>query len=83
MDLKSRTVAKKKSGGRKEAYLTRRVLRRAIAKDSEELVKEALKIRGYVVQVSEGWIVRVERSGKITRLKQLPKRPKTASIKLD
>lgn len=82
MLFKAKT-SKEQSGSEGGAYLTRRVLRRAISKDADQLIEEAMKLRGFVIQVRGGWIVRIDRNGKVTRLKKLPFMSRPSKMKLD
>ncbi|MBI3511343.1 MAG: hypothetical protein HY064_11820 [Bacteroidetes bacterium] len=56
-------------------YLTKRNLKRAIARESEHLSEEFLKLMGYVVTVKDGWVVKIDGDGnvleKISKVKAL------------
>jgi hypothetical protein len=53
------------------SYLTKRVLGRAIGKATKHTAEEALHLRGYVLVAERGWVVKVDRNGKKTRVSRL------------
>lgn len=57
------------------AYLTKRGLIRAINKGTRSLSEEALKIKGRILTVEDGWVVKKDRSGRRERISKLPARP--------
>ncbi len=76
---KSNYRSQKKSTPARYSYLTKRVLGRAIGKATKHTAEEALRLRGYVLVAERGWVVKIDRNGKKTRVSrlspiQIPKR---------
>lgn len=49
----------------KVAYLTKRILLRAVKKGTRNKAKEALRLRGFQVTIKNGWVVKVDANGKV------------------
>ena len=54
-----------------KAYLTKRVLQRAIAKGSKGIAAEVMTKRGYILTARDGWLVKVYKDGSVEKLEQL------------
>jgi hypothetical protein len=72
--------SKKKKG---TVYLTRRVLVRAASPAFREAAKEAMRIKGYVIKAENGWVVREDSNGTITRLSPIEPVTRPLTIALD
>ena len=81
MKVSKRKVQGNKNKG-KAAYLTKRVLVRAASPAFREAAKEAMRIKGYVVKAENGWVVREDSNGTITRLSPIEpiSRPRTIAL---
>ena len=60
-----KTATLKRNG---RAYLTKRTLIRATNKATSKLAIDAMKLKGYIVKAEGKWIVRIDNTGKRTRL---------------
>ncbi len=56
---------------KRKAYLTKRALVRATKKATHSVAAEAMNLKGYVVKVENGWVVRVHHNGQRERLSHL------------
>ena len=54
-------------------YLTKQLLQRASRTGTAQASKETIDTMGYTVIVENGWLVRKEKDGTITRIKRLEK----------
>ena len=54
-----------------KAYLTKRVLTRATRKATKGISIEAMRLKGYVVQVENGWVIKIGRDGKKEKIARL------------
>lgn len=64
--------AKSKRATRKtSAYLSKQTLLRAISKSSRSLSSSAMKQRGFVVTVENGWVVKKDKEGNTQQLQKL------------
>ena len=55
------------------AYLTTRILERALRKATRNLTNEAMEIMGYIVTVTDGWVVRINNDGTQERISKIKK----------
>ncbi len=67
----------------KKAYLTKRVVVRAAGSAMRKASAKALEAAGYTVVVKDGWVVKKDADGKITRIKKVETTKRPAKIVLD
>lgn len=67
----------------KKAYITKRVLERAIGAAMRRASQEAMATVGYVVKAENGWVVQVDQDGKETRLSKIQSVNRPAQLILD
>jgi len=73
-----------KTNSRKEqVYLTKRALKRTSRKAITRASKRAMRVAGYVVQVQNGWVVRIYKDNKVERIEQLSPKVKPQEVVLD
>ena len=73
----------KKLGTKTKAYLTKRVLTRAIGKATKGISIEAMLLKGYVVQVENGWVIKIYRDGKKEKISPLNRTNTRKKVVLD
>jgi hypothetical protein len=61
----------KTAARKKKAYLTKRALIRATVKATRSVASEAMKIKGYVVKVEKGWVVKIHDTGKREQISRI------------
>jgi hypothetical protein len=64
-------MERKRNTRQRNASLTKRTLVRATKKATRKLAAEAMRLKGYVVQAENGWIVKIDDRGfrrKISRI---------------
>lgn len=67
----------------KTAYVSKRVLVRAASPAIRKAAKEAMRIKGYVIKAENGWVVREDSNGTITRLSRIEPVTRPRTIALD
>ncbi len=67
----------------KTEYLRTRDLERLSKKAFQEAAKNAMEVAGHVIKSLDGWLVREDADGTITRLKKLPENVKVSDLLLD
>jgi hypothetical protein len=73
----------KKAVAKKKAYLTKRVLTRATGKATKGISIEAMLLKGYVVQVENGWVIKIGRDGKKEKISRLNRANTSKKVVLD
>jgi hypothetical protein len=68
---------------KKNSYLTKRVLMRAIGKATRSVSSEAMHLKGYVVQVEKGWVVKIDKQGKREKIARLKRTHTNKKVALD
>jgi hypothetical protein len=68
---------------KKKAYLTKRVLTRAIGKATKNVSTEAMNLKGYVIQVENGWVIKIGKDGKREKISRLNRAANNKKIVLD
>jgi hypothetical protein len=79
MAKKQRAIAREP----KTAYLTKRAIKRAVSKGTRHISEDAVTRKGYVVTTAKGWVVRVDRQGKQTRITKIKTAKPSGKISLD
>lgn len=74
---------KERKNKQENAYLSKRVLVRAASPAFRKASREAMEIKGYVIKAENGWVVREDKDGKITRISQLEPVKRPSIIVLD
>ena len=54
-----------------EAYLTKRVLERAIKKGTKGIADKVMASREYIVTARDGWVVKVYADGRVEKLEKI------------
>lgn len=54
-----------------KAYLTKRALLRATGKATRKISSQAMKLKGYIIQAENGWVVKIDKDGNRERLSQI------------
>lgn len=72
-----------KSRATERAYLSKRMMLRALRKATLHLTDDAMERMGYIVTVSDGWVVKKPKVGKMVRMYKLPKVNMHKKIVLD
>jgi hypothetical protein len=73
----------KKSHTKTKDYLTKRVLTRAIDKATKRISNEAMLLKGYVVQVEDGWVIKIYSDGKKEKISRLNRTNTSKKVVLD
>ena len=66
-----------------KAYLTKRALTRATGKATKSISKEAMKLKGYIVKVENGWVVKVDEKGRSEKISRLSRVNAKKKVVLD
>lgn len=67
----------------KTEYLRTRDLERLSKKAFQEAARNAMEVAGYVIKSLDGWLVREDADGTVTRLKKLSDNVKVSELSLD
>ena len=73
----------KKAAAKKKAYLTKRVLTRATGKATKGISTEAMRLKGYIIQVENGWVIKIGRDGKKEKISRLNRANTSKKVVLD
>lgn len=71
----------KSENQQKTIPLTKRTLEQLAVKAGKKAFEAAMNTAGYVIQAMDGWIVKQDRSGAVTRISEI-KKP-TSALRLD
>ena len=73
---------KKKAAPRDGAYLTKRVMERAINKATRNTARDAMALQGFRLVKENGWVVKIDRDGNKTQVEKLStvKAPKRIAL---
>jgi hypothetical protein len=78
-----RKSSKKAKPSKKVVYLTTELLKRAIAKESEEDSTDGMTLVGYVVKEEKGRIIKVYPDGRIEELSKITTGKSSKTLALD
>lgn len=67
----------------KKAYMTKRILERAVGAAMRRASQEAMATVGYVIKAENGWVVQVDQDGKETRLSKIQSVNRPTQLILD
>ena len=67
----------------RKAYITKRVLERAVGAAMRRASQEAMDTVGYVIKAADGWVVKVDQHGNHTRLSRIQPVNRPAHLILD
>lgn len=81
---KKKATSRNAEGKRvKKASLTKRALVRAVNKGTRDKAAKAMELMGYVMKVEDGWVIKVDKDGKKTRVSELETEPTPTKIIVD
>jgi len=56
---------------RNKAYLSKRALQRATGKATRKISSQAMNLKGYIIQAENGWVVKIDKTGKREQLSRI------------
>ncbi len=68
---------------RSKAYLTKRALLRATGKATRTVSSQAMHLKGYIVQAENGWVVRIDNTGKRENISRIERANTKHQVALD
>ncbi len=77
--IKKKTERKKPE----TAYLTKRVLVRAVKKGTKGLAEQEMELMGYITRVEDGWVVQIDKEGNKTQISKVDEGPSLDQIVVD
>jgi hypothetical protein len=68
---------------RMKAYLTKRALLRATGKATRSVSSRAMNLEGYVIQAENGWVVRIDNTGRRENISRIARVKTNQEVALD
>lgn len=79
--MKSRP--KKRITGKETVNVTKQVLARAAKPAIVKASRRAMEVAGYIVKAENGWVVRVDQDGTVSKISKISKTTRPKQIVLD